>query len=58
MGHATMITPQQAADILGVSDRTIRNMVTSGALRDYRVGPRLIRLRLDDVRNALKPVVT
>ncbi|MGE3842423.1 MAG: helix-turn-helix domain-containing protein [Vicinamibacterales bacterium] len=52
----TYITQQEAADILGVTDRTIRNMAAQGRLRAYRLGPRMIRLRLDEVEAALQPI--
>jgi excisionase family DNA binding protein len=51
-----MITQQQAAEYLGVTDRTVRQMIADGRLRGYRVGPRLIRLRLDEVEDALQPI--
>jgi excisionase family DNA binding protein len=57
MGRRAMITQQQAAEYLGVTDRTVRQMIADGRLRGYRVGPRLIRLRLDEVETALPPVV-
>lgn len=56
MGRHTMITQQQAAEHLGVTDRTVRQMIADGRLRGYRVGPRLIRLRLDEVESALQPI--
>ena len=56
MGRHTMITQQQAAEYLGVTDRTVRQMIADGRLRGYRVGPRLIRLRLDEVEDALQPI--
>jgi excisionase family DNA binding protein len=51
-----LITQKQAADILGVTDRTIRNMIADGRLRGYALGSRVIRLRLDEVENALAPI--
>lgn len=53
----TYITQREAADILGVTDRTVRNMIADSRLRAYRLGPRVIRLRLDEVENALRPMV-
>jgi len=50
------ITQQEAADILGVTDRTIRKMIASKRLQGYRFGARMIRLRLDEVEAALKPI--
>ncbi len=52
----TYITQQEAADMLGVTPRTIRNMVSDGRLVAYHLGPRVIRLRLDEVEAALTPI--
>ena len=50
------VNQQEAADLLGVTDRTIRNMIADGRLKAYRLGPRVIRLRLDEVEAALQPM--
>lgn len=50
------ITQQEAADILGCTDRTVRTMCAEGRLRGYRLGKRMIRLRLDEVEAALQPM--
>lgn len=34
----------QAADHVGVSERTIRRWIADGRLAGYRVGPRLVRV--------------
>ncbi|SHT00453.1 DNA binding domain-containing protein [Mycobacteroides abscessus subsp. abscessus] len=52
----TYITQGEAADILGVHECTVRRMAADGRLKAYRVGPRMIRLRLDEVEAALRPV--
>jgi excisionase family DNA binding protein len=57
VGRHTYITQQQAAEYLGVTDRTIRQMIADQRLRAYRLGPRVIRLRLDEVEAALQPVI-
>lgn len=54
--NKTYIDQRRAAAILGVSDRTVRAMIADGRLRGYRLGPRVIRLRLDEVENALQPM--
>lgn len=53
---ATLITQQQAAKMLGLTVRTIRSLIADGTLKGYRIGPRTIRLRLDEVEAALVPV--
>ena len=45
----------QAAEYLGVTDRTIRQMIADGRLTGYRSGRRLVRLRVDEVDAAMKP---
>ena len=45
----------QAAEYLGVTDRTIRQMIADGRLTGYRSGPRLIRLRLNEIDAAMQP---
>jgi excisionase family DNA binding protein len=49
------IKQKEAAAILGVTDRTIRQMCADGRLRGYSLG-RVIRLRLDEVEAALQPI--
>lgn len=43
------ITIPQAAEALQVSTRTIRNMIARGDVPAKRIGPRLVRVNLDDV---------
>lgn len=50
------ITQREAADALGVCDRTVRRMIAAKRLNAYRLGPRMIRLRLDEVEAALRPI--
>jgi excisionase family DNA binding protein len=46
---------QDTADYLGVTDRTVRQMIADGRLTGYRSGGRLIRLDLNEVDAAMKP---
>lgn len=50
------ITISDAADYLGVTTRTVRAMVADGRLVAYRCGPRVVRLRLDEVDAAMVPM--
>lgn len=43
------VTLAQAADILGQSVKTVRRRISDGTLPAYRVGPRSIRLRVEDL---------
>lgn len=50
--YATMA---QAAEYLGVTDRTIRQMIADGRLTGYRSGPRLVRVDLNEIDAAMQP---
>lgn len=53
------LTQQEAADYLGVTDRTIRNLIARGDLRGYRMrGSRIIRLDRGEVEDLLQPIPT
>lgn len=45
-----------AADHYDVSTRTIRRWVARGLITGYRVGPRLIKVDLDEVEGLLTPI--
>ena len=49
------ITINEAADYLGVTERTIRTMISDGRLTGYRMGNRFIRLNLDEIDAAMVP---
>jgi excisionase family DNA binding protein len=44
-----------SATYLGVTTRTVQQMIADGRLRAYRLGPRVVRLRPDDIDAALQP---
>jgi excisionase family DNA binding protein len=46
---------KDAAEYLGVTDRTIRQMITEGKFRGYRSNARLIRVDLNEVDAAMQP---
>jgi len=48
-------SPAGAAEYLGVSVRTVRNMLADGRLKAYTLGPRVVRIRLSDIDAALSP---
>lgn len=51
------LSQAEAADYLGVTDRTIRNYIRTGALTGRRLpGSRLIRLDRHELDAALRPV--
>ena len=54
-----LITQQQAADLLSVTDRTLRNMISRGAITGYKVpGVRAVRVDKDEIMSKLKTIPT
>lgn len=45
-----------AAETADVCDRTIRRWIAQGRLVGYRVGPRLIKVDLDELEASFQPV--
>jgi excisionase family DNA binding protein len=45
----------EAAEYLGVTDRTIRQMIYDGRLTGYRSGSRLVRVDLNEIDSAMRP---
>lgn len=55
---AARISIQEAADILGVSTKTVRRYIAAGDLAAFRVGSRLLRVQRADVEALARPVPT
>ncbi|GFG66890.1 hypothetical protein MKUB_43800 [Mycobacterium kubicae] len=51
-----LIGIQEAADRLGVSYRSVRRYISAGRLNAVRVGPRLLKVRADDLDALMRPV--
>jgi excisionase family DNA binding protein len=49
------ISIADAAMYLGVTERTVRVMIADGRLTGYRLGGRVIRLRLSEIDAAMQP---
>jgi excisionase family DNA binding protein len=49
------ISVADAAEYLGVTTRTIRQMIADGRITGYRSGHRLVRVDLNDVDAAMRP---
>jgi excisionase family DNA binding protein len=47
---------QDVAAYLGVTPKTVRQMIVDGRLRAYRLGDRIIRLRRSEIDAALQPI--
>jgi excisionase family DNA binding protein len=52
------VNVSEAADYADVSTRTIRRYISDGRLTGYRVGPRLIKVDLDDLDKLLRVIPT
>lgn len=51
-----MVSLAEAAELAGVSIRTLRRRIADGVLPAYRTGPRLIRLDPADLLELIKPM--
>ena len=52
-----LITQQQAADMLGVTDRSVRNMIARGVIQGWKVpGIRAVRVDKDEIASKLKAI--
>ena len=49
-----LIKKPEAADLLGISVRTLEKMIARGSLPAYRVGPKSVRLRREDIDEYLE----
>lgn len=47
---------KSAADSIGVHPRTLRRWIADGKLTAYRVGPRMIKINLDDLATLVRPI--
>ncbi|WP_286211751.1 helix-turn-helix domain-containing protein [Mycolicibacterium mageritense] len=45
-----LLSLQQSAEYLHVTDRTVRNYVARGLIPAQRIGPKLLRIRLSDLQ--------
>lgn len=51
------LTISEVAQKLSMSEKTIRSMIACGDLPAYRIGGRLIRIRVEDFEALWKPVL-
>jgi excisionase family DNA binding protein len=49
------ISITDTAMYLGVTERTVRAMIADGRLTGYRLGGRVVRLRLNEIDAAMQP---
>ncbi len=45
-----------AADIAGVSVKSLRRYIEAGRITGYRVGPRMIRINIAELQELLAPI--
>ena len=50
------VTVAEVADELRVTQRFVRQMITTGELRAVRVGSRIVRIRRDELETLIKPI--
>jgi len=51
-----LVSLLDAAEFAGVHPRTIRRRVADGTLTGYRMGPRLLRIDLNELDAMLRPI--
>lgn len=54
-GRRRYVKQSEAAEYLGVTVRTIRQMIADGRLTGYRSGTRLVRVDLNEIDSAMQP---
>jgi excisionase family DNA binding protein len=53
-----LLSINQAAEYAAVSTKTVRRRIADGTIPAVRLGPRAIRVRLQDIDAALRPIPT
>lgn len=56
--HSPFLSISGSAELIGVTEKTIRNWISAGTLPAYRVGGRTIRIRRTDVEALFRPIPT
>ena len=54
--HGRLMTISAAAEYADVHPVTLRRWVAAGRLPAYRVGPRLLKIDLDDLESIIRPI--
>lgn len=50
------LSQREAADYLGITDRTLRRMIARGDIAANRLGPRLMRIDRAELDAAMRPI--
>ncbi|MFE3000717.1 helix-turn-helix domain-containing protein [Nocardia sp. NPDC059246] len=53
---APLVTLQEAAKTVSVTERTVRNWISNGLLTGYRFGPKIIRVDREELLALATPV--
>lgn len=51
-----LVTIAEAANFAACNPRTIRRRIADGSLAGYRMGPRLVRVDLNELDRLLRPI--
>lgn len=54
--RGNLVSIAVAAEHLAVSPNTVRRRIADGTLQGYRMGPKMIRVDLDELDGLLKPI--
>ena len=54
--RAIYVSLRQAAECLSVSEKTVRRLIADGVIAGYRVGPKSLRVKVDDLENVGKRI--
>jgi excisionase family DNA binding protein len=49
---------QKGEDYSGLSSKTLRRYIAAGRIHGYRLGPKLLRIDLNELDDLLKPIPT
>jgi excisionase family DNA binding protein len=55
-GRRRLVNLDAAADVYSLHPRTIRRMISRGQITGYRVGPRVVRVDLDEIDAAITTI--
>ena len=56
MSEVQYYSIEEAAEILGVTTKSVRRWIDNGTIRAYRIGLRLVRIAAADLIAALEPM--
>ncbi len=51
-----LLTPAEAAEVLGITQRSLRKWIAAGTLTAYRLNGKLIRIKREDLDKLLQPI--